>query len=84
MTALDTSGVMLYAPDHALTIAAEAIGKHAESTDMAVGIVFGIRACITEYQRLLSSPSTQEIPADKGKAKPPDGARERVGALSRS
>lgn len=57
---------MLFNPEHALQIAAEAVGKHAQSTDMAVGIILGIRATISEWNKLVSTP-VGESPTD-GKA----------------
>jgi hypothetical protein len=54
--------VMLFQPEHALSIAAEAVGKRAQSTDMAVGIILGIQAAIAEWNKLVSTPV--DVPAD--------------------
>jgi hypothetical protein len=58
------NGIMLFSPDHALRIAAEAIGKHAESTDMAVGIVLGIRSMISEWNKLTSGELAAQRPTE--------------------
>jgi hypothetical protein len=50
------SGAMLYGPEHALRIAADAVGLHARSPEMAVGIILGIRACVEEYSRMIATP----------------------------
>lgn len=66
-----STGAMLFGPEHALQVAAEAIGTDARSTEMAVGIVFGIKACIEEYSRMLRTPPDfppePVKPADKSK-----------------
>jgi hypothetical protein len=48
-------GAMLFGPEHALQVAADAIEGNAKSPDMAVGITLGIKAAIVEYQRLFTS-----------------------------
>jgi hypothetical protein len=91
------SGVMLFGPEHALQVAAEAIEATAKSPDMAVGIVYGIQATVREYARMISVPQS-ETPASAATAapeptmseadtkvepQPGNGARRRVAALSR-
>ena len=91
------SGVMLFGPEHALQVAAEAIEATAKSPDMAVGIVYGIQATVREYARMISIPQsdtpatpapapTPEPPASEADTKVdtvPNGARRRVAALAR-
>jgi hypothetical protein len=48
-------GAMLFGPEHALQVAADAIESGARSPDMAVGIVLGVKASIVEYNRLFTS-----------------------------
>jgi hypothetical protein len=81
-------GAMLFGPEHALKIAADSVENHAKSTDMAVGIILGVRSSIEEYQRLFSPPISQ--PNDQAptkeieEKKEPSKARERVGGLARA
>jgi hypothetical protein len=90
------SGVMLFGPEHALQVAAEAIEATAKSPDMAVGIVYGIQATVREYARMISIPQSEtpasaatpapEPPASEADTKVdtvPNGARRRVAALAR-
>jgi hypothetical protein len=56
------SGAMLFGPEHALKVAAEAIETEAQSSEMAVGIVLGIRAAIVEYNRLFTTAPSAENP----------------------
>ena len=84
-------GAMLFGPEHALKVAAEAVETNAKSTDMAVGIILGIRASIEEYQRLFTTAPTNnpEVTAEltRPEQKPedkPNKAKERVGGLSRA
>ena len=83
-------GAMLFGPEHALKVAADAVESGAKSVDMAVGIVLGVRASCEEYQRLFSSaPSSQQNDQAPTRelAKPekaPDKAKDRVGGLSRA
>ena len=83
-------GAMLFGPEHALKVAAEAVETGAKSTDMAVGIILGVRASIEEYQRLFTTAPTTEattaqITRPESKAEPAkDKAKERVGGLSRT
>jgi hypothetical protein len=82
-------GAMLFGPEHALQVAAKAVEERAESTDMAVGIILGIRAAIEEYTKLFSPPAssqqndpapTQELPKSETK---PGSATNRVAGLSK-
>lgn len=83
-------GAMLFGPEHALKVAAQAVESGAKSTDMAVGIILGIRASIEEYNRLFTEPSSsppndQEATKELATVEPPkDKAKERVGGLSRT
>ena len=63
---------MLFGPEHALQVAAEAVQQHAQSTDMAVGIILGVQGCIEEYARMVSTPVPDFPPNGKPASKPAD------------
>jgi hypothetical protein len=88
---------MLYGPEHALQIAADAVGAHARSPEMAVGIILGIQACVEEYSRMITAPDflppdgnaamkPSESPTESTTDKTPArvAARDRVAALKGS
>jgi hypothetical protein len=76
---------MLFGPEHALQVAADAIEGSAKSPDMAVGITLGIKAAIVEYNRLFSTtpPAPVKAREDDTPTLPGNAKSSKPGALSR-